>query len=180
MTDAEPREWGSPEPPAPATAAPVPTPEGAGPVPPRPMPPTERPAGPGRKRRRLWPYVLFGLVAVLALFAGCTVIGVSLARAPVGAANEFVALLDDGELEAAYASLCPAKQAEVDFEEFAADMARSTEISDYNLSALSAGIGDLVLVTGTVDLADDPPRNMTLDVVRDGDGWQVCDYDRLN
>ncbi|MEM9134154.1 MAG: hypothetical protein AAF962_15810 [Actinomycetota bacterium] len=118
-------------------------------------------------------------MAILALFAGCTAIGVSLARAPVGTANEFVALLDEGELEDAYASLCPAKQAEVGFEEFSADMARSTEISDYNLSAVSAGIGDLVLVTGTVDLSGEP-RNMTLDVVRVGDGWQVCDYGRLN
>lgn len=144
------------------------------------MPPTERPPTTTTKRRRLWPWILLGLVAVLAMFAGCTVLGVTLAQAPVGAANEFVALVDDSDLEAAYASLCPAKQAEVGFEQFSAEMARSTEITDYNLSAVSAPFIDAVVVTGTVNLGNEAPRSMRLDLIRDGDDWQVCDYDAIN
>ncbi len=115
------------------------------------------------------------LVAV----GGCTVWAVSAARGPVDAANRFVAHLDNGEPAAAYVMLCPATRADIPFEEFESDMARGTEITDFNLTSVSVGSNRPALVTGTVDL-DGVPRNVSFTMRRFDGRWLVCDYNRLN
>jgi len=49
--------------------------------------------------------VLGALVAVMLLMAGCVALVVTLARGPIEASNDFVAMLDEGRLDAAYDSL---------------------------------------------------------------------------
>ncbi|MEL7155155.1 MAG: hypothetical protein AAFN30_00995 [Actinomycetota bacterium] len=187
MSSNEPNEWGAPPalPPRrqPASAAPPSEVGPTGPTPPLPEPPRPSPPGarpaPARRRRRIWPWVLVAMVAVFLGIGACTAVAVTLASAPVGAANDFVALLDDGEFEAAYESLCPTARAEIDFEQFQSDMARATEISDYTLSSVSAGTGRPTLVSGTIELSGSP-RNVGFRMVDIDGTWRVCAYDRLN
>lgn len=119
------------------------------------------------------------MVVFLIGVGACTAVAVTLASAPVGAANDFVALLDEGELEAAYESMCPTLRTQTSFEEFQADMARSTEIDGYTLSSVSAGTGRPTLVSGTIELGG-TLRNVAFQMVQVDDEWRVCSYDRLN
>ncbi|MEM8923994.1 MAG: hypothetical protein AAGD35_10875 [Actinomycetota bacterium] len=119
------------------------------------------------------------LFIVIALIGGCTAFIVASAREPNREANEFVTLLDDGELQAAYDRLCPALRQERTFDDFTADMTRADEITEFTLVAASAPLGDTALVSGTVSLSD-VPRNMSLRMDRIDDVWYVCSYDALN
>ena len=119
------------------------------------------------------------MILFLALLAGCTAFAVISARQPVREANAFLALLDDGRLDDAYDTLCPELLETVDFDTFQADMARTSEITDYTLVAVSAPAGNVALVSGSIDLGDEN-RSARIQMERFGDDWLVCDYDPIN
>ena len=175
MPDQPPHEWGKaraqssqPEPPKPS-APPPPEPEIRRPP---------RPPRPTRSRPRVWPWVTGLIVVLMAVMAGCVTLVVSIVREPVGAANEFVALLDDGEYAEAYDMLCDDTQQAVSLEQFRSQVAVPGDITAYGLVSASAGIGELTLVSGTIEI-DDEPRHVTFRLSKESDEWRVCSYDVL-
>jgi hypothetical protein len=113
-----------------------------------------------------------------ALMSGCVAVVVALARAPVSAANEFVARLDDGEIGLAYASLCLETRSVVSREEFADHVSAAPRITGYLLTSTSSPMGDATTVSGTIRIGD-VPRNVTFRLVQENGEWRVCRYDRL-
>ena len=118
------------------------------------------------------------IVAILVLMAGCVFVVVNLVRPPIDAANSFVALLDDGEIEAAYDSLCDSTRENLTLEQFREDVALSDQITGYTLTAASTGTGQLTLVTSTIEVNDEA-RNISFRLAREDSTWQVCNYDLI-
>lgn len=139
-----------------------------------PVPPTAAP----KKKRRIWPWVFLILLIPLVLIGGCVAFVVSLAGAPIGATNEFVAHLDDGELAQAYDRLCTQTQDARTFEEFEADMASAEQITGYTFSSVSVETGDFTMVTGTIDLSGTPVAT-SFGLQQEGDEWRICAYEPL-
>ena len=131
-----------------------------------------------QKKPRVWPWVLGLIVAVLTLITGCVGVVVALVRAPIGAANEFVALVDDGEYELAYNSLCFTTRAELSQEEFTEHFSAAENITGYTLSSASWVLGELTTVSGTVEI-NEVPRSISISLARENDQWRVCDYDLI-
>ena len=120
-----------------------------------------------------------GLVIVVGVvLSGCVALVVGLARAPVAAANEFVAHLDDGEMAEAYNSLCTDLRSELTLDEFQAHYRSAPDITGYLLTSTSSAIGELTTVSGTIDIGGEP-QNVMFQMVREHDEWRVCHYDLL-
>lgn len=117
-------------------------------------------------------------MGLLVLMTGCVAIVVNLVRAPIGAANEFVALLDDGEIEAAYGSLCIATRQSLSLDQFTQDVAVDGEITAYTLLSTSMATGRQTTVSGTIEI-DEEPRNISFGLAKEGQTWRVCSYDLL-
>jgi hypothetical protein len=115
---------------------------------------------------------------VLVLMTGCVALVVNLVRAPIAAANEFTALVDDGELELAYDSLCRSTRSQLSLEEFSEQMSAAGGITGYTLTSASPAFGQQTSVTGTIEI-DEQPRNINFDLTRENDRWRVCTYDPI-
>ncbi len=117
-------------------------------------------------------------VTILAAMTGCVAVVVNLVRAPIEAANVFVAHIDDGEIEVAYNSLCLATRAGLTLDEFADHYSAASGITGYTLTSASSAVGELTTVSGTIEVNDEP-RNVNFTLVRESDEWRVCTYDLL-
>lgn len=118
---------------------------------------------------------MFGL---LLLMTGCVAIVVNLVRAPIGAANEFVALLDDGQIEAAYSSLCTTTRRSLSLDEFTEDVTVDGDITSYTLLSTSMATGQQTTVSGTIEI-DEEPRSISFGLAKEGRTWRVCSYPPL-
>lgn len=127
----------------------------------------------------MWPWFFALIVLVFVLMVGCVAFVVTRVRAPIEASNAFVAHLDEGELDAAYDSLCSETRSAVPREQFKQDVALDGEITGYTLTSASAATGTLTLVSGTIEV-DETPRNISFRLTREGDTWRVCTYDLLD
>lgn len=137
---------------------------------------------PPRERRfvtAIWSVILAVIILALFVIGGCVAAITALARPPTAVAEDYLALIDDGEFEAAYESLCPERRDLVDFETFVADHSAADQITSYRVIGFWPGIGDEAFVSGTVRLGEDL-RNTSYTMRRDElDNWQVCRYDPL-
>ncbi|MCP3989094.1 MAG: hypothetical protein GY724_08465 [Actinomycetia bacterium] len=118
------------------------------------------------------------IVIILVVMTGCVAVVVNLVRAPVEAANSFVAHIDDGEIKAAYNSLCRTTRSELTLDEFTDHYSAAGGITGYTLAPASSAIGELTTVSGTIEINDEP-RNVNFSLVRENDEWRVCSYDLL-
>lgn len=118
------------------------------------------------------------MLGFLLVVAGCVTAVVVLAQAPVGAANDFVALIDEGRYEAAYKSLCADTRQSITLEEFTEDLTTDGDITDFTLSPSSAPIQGASLVSGTIRI-NDTPRNVAFEMTKENQVWRVCAYDPL-
>lgn len=114
----------------------------------------------------------------LVLMGGCVVAVVTLAQAPLDAANDFVSLIDDGEYEAAYASLCAETRASVTLAEFIEDLTVDGQITSYTLTPSAAATGGASRISGTIRINDEP-RNVAFRLSEENEIWRVCSYDPL-
>lgn len=174
VTAQQPQTWGQPRSSTPpATDSGTPT----RPAPPRPSVPARN--KPQRQRRRIWPWILALMFGFLLVVAGCVTAVVVLAQAPVGAANDFVALIDSGRFEAAYSSLCAETRESVTLEEFTEDLTIDGDITDFTLTPASAPVRGASLVSGTIRINDEP-RNIAFEMTKENQVWRVCSYDPLD
>lgn len=118
------------------------------------------------------------MLVPLVLIAGCIAVVVTMSQAPINATNEFVALIDDGEIEAAYDSLCASTRASLTLEAFTEDMSVDGEITDYTLTPAAAALRGTARVSGTIEI-DDEPQNVAFRLEKEGETWRVCSYDPL-
>lgn len=119
--------------------------------------------------------VVAGIVVGLVLL-GFWIVGS--ARGPIDATNEFVAALDEGRLDEAYASLCDGTQADVTPEDFASQMEGAPAITGYTFFSSALRDGGETVVSGTVEV-DGSPRAVDFGLRRENDEWTVCTYDPI-
>ncbi|MEM7341233.1 MAG: hypothetical protein AAF467_21440 [Actinomycetota bacterium] len=194
MSDTEPHPWGEPldTPPSSSTGGPTPaapvrpgaidTPRAT----PQPRPdeaePEAEPEPQPRERRfvtAIWSVILAVIILFLFTVGGCVAAITALARPPTAVAEDYLALIDNGEYQAAYEALCPERRDLVDFDTFVAEHSAADQITSYRVIGFWPGIGDQAFVSGTVRLGDDL-RNTSYTMQRDELGtWQVCRYDLL-
>lgn len=153
---------------------PTPSPTPYAPEPSR-LPPGPPPRHP---KPRIWTWLLLALAVVFVLIAGCTAVGIRLAKGPIDAANQYVALLDSGQVPAAYQSLCASTRATKTLAQFTADNSAASRITDYVLSSVSTGTSQSTQVSGTVSI-DGNPRSVAFQMAKENGAWRVCVYPAL-
>ncbi|WP_338461964.1 hypothetical protein VZH09_13740 [Synechococcus elongatus IITB7] len=94
------------------------------------------------------------------------------------ALGEFVALVGQGRLEAAYASLSPAYQGRVPFKEFKRVLQR-TGLRQYLRSRPGKPDlqGDRVILPVTLSLRNGQSQEIAVTFLRNGKGWKIDDLD---
>ena len=138
---------------------------------PYPQVPGQPYGGPSPRKRRKWPWVLGGIfLFFVLLIGGCTFFLVNLARGPIDGANDWIAMLDEGDFVGAQSSMCSAATTtpstlEADF---------GAGIDDYNLNGFNSTNG-ATSVEGTVTIGGFT-RAITLFVADQNDSWRVCNY----
>ncbi len=155
-------------------------PSSSGPFDPPPAPPPGPGWGPGppvERRRRRWPWILAGVILAIVLgIGGCTFVVFRAARPSIDAANEWLALVDEGRYGEAYGALCPAVRGQVAAAEAEAELAADfgAGIDAYRLSSYQNTNGN-VTVGGTVTIAGEE-RSISLAMGDDSGEWRVCRY----
>lgn len=169
-----------PPPPNPSQQFPPPGPAGYEPPAWRPansgQPPPPTPGAfapePKRRRRGLWGIVGFIFVALALLIGACTVWFVGAVTAPVDAANEFLAAIDDGDYSGAVTMTAPRCNNGLT----AADLEsrfRNANIS-YNLNQSSVQNAGAT-VRGTITIGSESPVPIRLELLN-SNRWQVCGF----
>ncbi|WKW04576.1 hypothetical protein [Synechococcus elongatus] len=94
------------------------------------------------------------------------------------ALGEFVAMIGQGRLEAAYASLTPAYKGRVPFKEFKRVLQR-TGLRQYLRSRPGKPDlqGDRVVLPVTLSLRNGQSQDLTVTFLREGKGWKIDDFD---
>ena len=142
---------------------------------------TGQPYGMPPKRRRVWPWVVGGVLLLVFGLIGTCVAAVTVSlKAPIDAANEFAAMVIAGDLRAAYDSTCPTAKGELGYESFLQSVG-SLKVTavDLNSSSMTTGDESRAVVEGTMtsDGAQVPVR---IDLVKSGRRWQVCGFHRAD
>jgi hypothetical protein len=110
----------------------------------------------------------------IAGIGGCTLFVLNLARGPIDAANAWVAIVDEGNFDAAYDNLCADLRNTNDRASVVSglDATYGGGITDYQFSAVDSTNG-VTSVTGTIAVAGQS-RPISLVMRKDGDDWKVC------
>lgn len=97
------------------------------------------------------------------------------------ALGEFVALVGQGRLEAAYTSLSPAYQGRVPFKEFKRVLQR-TGLRQYQRSRPGKPDlqGDRVVLPVTLSLRNGQSQEIAVTFLRDGKSWKIDDLDQAS
>jgi hypothetical protein len=120
------------------------------------------------------------LLAMLGACGAAIVGGIFyLTRGPINATNSFVANIDDGDLDAAYDSLCGQTRVTLTRADFDDDFAFSDQITGYTFSSVSTATGELTVVSGTIEI-DGSPQAVSFGLRRDEGDWKICTYDDLS
>lgn len=124
-------------------------------------------------KRRKWPWILGGVFLLFVLMiGGCSLLVFNLARGPIDGANEWVAMLDDGDFVGAQASMCGGAGNANDPGTLEADFGAG--IDDFNLSSVNSTNG-VTSVEGTITVGG-VPRAATMFMNNENDAWRVCNY----
>lgn len=125
-------------------------------------------------KKWLWLILIVPLFFAL-LIGGCVVLLLRATAPAVDATNAYVALLDDGELEAAYQSMCSSSRASTESAEWV-EAVRSqlgdVGITDYNFSSVSVS-GGRATVSGIIEV-DGFGRSSVFELVSESGEWRVC------
>ncbi|MEZ5226033.1 MAG: hypothetical protein R2710_04995 [Acidimicrobiales bacterium] len=133
---------------------------------------------PQRRKRKIWPWVL-GIFALFGLaIGGCSFVLYRAVKGPIDQANEFLAAVDAGDLDAAAAmaskdARCFGETAQRDL----TDYFGNADITGYRLSSVNVSntngdsTGD---VSGTIDIAGQPTAPIAFLMVKEGGDWKVC------
>lgn len=123
------------------------------------------------RKRRKWPWILGGIVLLFfVLIGGCTLFVFNLARGPIDGANEWIAVLDEGDFAGAQSTMCRSSATEP--ASLVADFGAG--IDDYNLNSVNSTNGS-TSVDGTVTIGG-RARGITLFMANQDGNWRVCDY----
>lgn len=144
-------------------------PQSAAPPPPRATPPPPR-VPLKRKSKSVWRTV-FIVLGVLAIpVAGCGVWLFSQAKPTFDAANEFLAVVDQGDYAtAADMTRCGLTASDLNTVFNGQDI-------DYNLKEASISNGSRAVVSGTIDIPQTSFSQISLRLLKSGDEWYVCAY----
>ena len=158
-----------PSPSAPYQQAPAYQPAGANPSFP---PPAEA------KKSSAWKWVVGLLLVFLLLVGGCSFLVWRLASGPIDAGNEFLAELQQGDIDGALAlsdPLCFGSEGQGLLEETFAGV----EIESYRLTSTNVSYesgSQRGTTSGTITFAGGDERDISLFLV-EREGWLVCGYD---
>ncbi|MGH1489202.1 MAG: hypothetical protein ACRBK7_07385 [Acidimicrobiales bacterium] len=109
------------------------------------------------------------------MIGGCVVLLLGATTPAIDATNAYVALLDDGEFEAAYESMCLSSRASTEIGEWVEgtrNQLGDVGITDYNFTSVSVS-GGRATVTGVIEV-DGFPRSAVFTLVSESDEWRVC------
>ena len=163
---------------------PVPTPSPAAPPPPGPgdSGPAGVPYGMAttfeqpKKKRSVWKWVVGIILAFMLLIGGCTFVLWRAVSGPIDAGNDFLAELQDGDIEGAWALSDPTC-----FDEGIAALSvfDGVTIEAYRLSGTNVQVDNgnqTGSTSGTITLDGNDVRDIELFMV-ERDGWRVCGFD---
>lgn len=134
------------------------------------------PTAPPRRRRR-WPWVVLGgIVLLVLLIGGCSVLLLRAVSPTIDAANDWMALVDEQRWEDAYGELCPSTRRRQTADEVIPTLRQDfgAEITGYRLSQYQNDNGN-VSVGGEVEIGGSG-RSITLQMSDADGGWRVCGY----
>ena len=132
------------------------------------------------KKRRKWPWILGGFFLLLIVGVGsCTFFVVNLVSGPIDGANEWMALVDNGQYAEAYESMCSSTKASADAATY--ELLLESEfgggIDSYRLSSVQSTNGN-TSVDGTVEVAGQS-RTIAFLMNNEDDAWRVCSFSAL-
>ncbi len=133
-------------------------------------------APPPAKKRGKGLWIVLGILGFFVVgIGGCVFFVFGAVTGAADAGNEFIALLDEGNIPAAYEAFDESCR---DFsQEELAGVLGGADITDYNLNNSSINSSNGVTrgtVSGTIEL-DGSPVPVTIELVKNGD-WEVCGF----
>ena len=131
-----------------------------------------------KKKSKFLRWVLGLVIALVTLMTGCVVVVLTVVQAPTNVANDFMALVVDGEFESAHNSLCLSTRAQVSQEAFIEQFSGVEHVTEYRLKALPWFWGEETTVYGTFKLNDET-RPLKLRLTQENDQWRVCNYNPI-
>jgi hypothetical protein len=129
------------------------------------------------RRKLTWLWVLLGVFAFLAITAIVAIVAfVNAVQPPVDAMNRFLAAVDRGEYDVAYAALCRDEQAATARESFPAAIEPfQRELTEYTVYSFDP-VGDERTVQYTVTDFGGDSETYRATMVHEGGEWRVCDF----
>jgi len=132
------------------------------------------------KKKKTWLWILLAVIGVAVLACGgCIYFGLRVAGAPIDATKDHVQLLQDGNYQAAYDSLCAETRSSISADEWIAQTKSEypAGIDSFNFG-LSDGVeivNDVATVNGSVTSGGETLNKTFRVQAQDGlSDWQVC------
>jgi flagellar basal body-associated protein FliL len=128
------------------------------------------------KKRRSWIWILLAILGVIVVGVGaCSVWLFQVASGPIDGANAWLAEVDEADYQGAYELSCTETRDAFTLESFTTIIQTDIgiEIDGYNLNSVNNTNG-VVTVSGNVT-ADGSTQSIEF-LLRNQDGWKVCEY----
>ena len=125
------------------------------------------------KKSKLWLWLLLGLGAFVLLIGGCVAVLFNAVKGPIDKSNEFLALVDEGDYQGAFALTDPS--CVTGGPETIQSFFGGVDITDYSLTSTSVE-NNTGSASGTITYNGSDTRTIEFSLTNT-DGWRICGFE---
>jgi hypothetical protein len=129
---------------------------------------------PAKKKRKIWPWILAGVLIPILLIGGCATLIFKAAKGPIDASNKFLAHIDDGDFDEAF-ELVDAECFDDGFRPTIEQFFTEQQLTGYDLDS-TAFENNAGSASGSITLDNSDTRSIDFSLTND-DGWKICGID---